>query len=288
MHPTTLRRKLSDLTDIKVECPWGGKSAYPVALASGKGGTGKSILATNLAIALAKRGQKVLLVDADFGLGNVHVLFGINPSSNVFDLLEDRKTIHEVVHNYQGVKFVPGGSGITELATLTEHQLLFLSNQIGPLESESDVIIFDTSSGLNRHTLLILLACEEVIVVTTPDITAITDAYALIKAISQRSASLRIGLIVNRAKSGAQARAIFNNILRVTTRFQHRRIDYYGHILDDEHVRLAMTTKKPVVTSYPLSPSGRCLLEIAGQLNWISDGNKNFSRRLKKLLKEIK
>jgi len=288
MRPTSLRRKLSDLTDIRVGHFWRGGSPYPVAVASGKGGTGKSVFATNLAFALTKRSRRVLLVDADFGLGNVHLLFGISPSANIYDLLEGQMTIRELVHSYDGVKFIPGSPGVTELASLTDSQLLTFGSQLEALENETDIVIFDNSSGLNRHTLHILLACREVIVVTTPDITAITDAYALIKAISHRDSSLRIGLVLNRAKDGSQARAIFDNIHRTTLRFLKKRIAYYGHVFDDEHVTLATMEKRPVVASYPLSPSGRCLLEIAGKFSWAPDGDINFSKRLKQLLDSSK
>lgn len=284
MRPTSLRRKLSDLTDIRVGHFWRGGSAYPVAVASGKGGTGKSVFATNLALALVKRGRKVLLVDADFGLGNVHLLYGVTPYANICDLLKNRVAIRELVHSYQGVNFIPGAPGVTELASLTKSQLLVLGSQLEVLENDTDIVIFDNSSGLNRHTLHILLACKEVVVVTIPDITAITDAYALIKAISQRNPSLQVGLVVNRTKDATQARAIFDNIVRVTIRFLQKRIVYYGHIFEDEHVALAMMQKKPVVGSYPISPSGRCLLEIAGKLNWTPDGDISFSRRLRELL----
>jgi flagellar biosynthesis protein FlhG len=272
------------LTDIRVGHFRRGGSPYAVAVASGKGGTGKSVFATNLALALTKRSRKVLLVDADFGLANVHLLFGINPGGNICDLLDGQMTIRELVHSYDSVKFIPGSPGVTELASLTESQLLAFGSQLEALEDETDIIIFDNSSGLSRHTLNILLACREVIVVTTPDITAITDAYALIKAISHRNRSLRIGLVVNRAKDGYQARAIFDNMHRATLRFLKRKVAYYGHVFDDEHVTRATAEKKPVVASYPLSPSGRCLLEIAGKLDWAPDGDINFSGKLRELL----
>lgn len=284
MQPTKLKRRLSDLTDIRVGYSQSSRSAYSVAIASGKGGTGKSILATNLALALAKKGKRVLLVDADFGLGNVHLLFGIAPKANIFDLLKKRSTIWEIAHSYEGVKFIPGGSGITELASITEPQLLFLGSQLELLDSKTDIVIFDTSSGLNRHTILILLACKEIIVVTTPDITAITDAYALIKAVSGYNPSLRIGLVVNRVESAAQAQTIFNNISRVTLNFLQKRIIYHGHILDDRHVAYAMMNRKPVVASYPMSQSGRCLREIAEKLDWTPDGAISFSGRLKGMI----
>lgn len=284
MRRTSLRRRLSDLTDIRVGDSWRNRSPYTVAVASGKGGTGKTVFATNLATALAKRGRRVLLVDADFGLGNVHLLFGINPSANVSDLLKKQKSIMEVIHYYGDVRFVPGASGVTQLASLRKPQLVILGDELESLEGDTDVMIFDMSSGLNRHTLLILLACKEIVVVTTPDIAAITDAYALIKAICRRDSSLPIGLIVNRATGSSQARAIFDNISRVTLRFLQKEITFRGHIVDDEHVALATMDKNPVVASYPVSPSGRCLAEIAGKLEWTADGATNFSRRLRSLL----
>ncbi len=286
MRPARLKRRLSDLVGGEIHYSWPGNSACPVAVASGKGGTGKSVLATNLAVALSKRDQRVLLVDADFGLGNVHLLLGVEPCSSVLDLLRNEKTVREVVHDYKGVKFIPGGSGIAELASLSKEQLQFLGRQLGSLEDESDIIIFDTPSGLNRHTLLILSACEEVIAVTTPDLTAITDTYALVKALCQHdfSSSLKIGVIVNRARNRRQARSIFNKMAKTAKRFLDKEVTYYGYVLDDEHVTRSAMNRRPVVSSYPGSPSGRCLLEIAGRLEWTSDGGINFSEKLEGIL----
>jgi len=282
MHRTRLRRRLSDLTDLRVG--YSHRSAYPVAIASGKGGTGKSILATNLALVLAELGRKVLLVDADFGLGNVHLLMGINPSSNVSHVLKNERTIREVVRTCFGVNVLPGGSGVTELASLSGPQLLALGDQLELMNSETDVILFDTSSGLSRHTILILLACREVIIVTNPDITAITDAYALIKALAGYRFSPRIGLIVNRVKDEAEAGAIFGHILRVSTQFLGKEIFYYGHVVNDECVNRATVERRPVVASYPMSKSGHCIRAIATQCEWAPDGDMNFAKKLRGIL----
>lgn len=170
-----------------------------IAVTSGKGGVGKTNLSVNLALAFAELGQKVLVIDADLGLANIEFLLGYSPAKNLLNLLEDDCNVSDiVVEGPRGVRFVSGGSGIYQLANITEPQLQKIISRFSVLDDWADIILIDTGAGIHRNVMSFVLAADEVVIITTPEPTAIADAYAMIKTYSTNYGQAPLHLVVNR------------------------------------------------------------------------------------------
>ncbi len=239
-----------------------------IAISSGKGGVGKTNLVANLGIALAKTGKKVLIFDADLGLANVDILMDINPKYNLHHLISGQKNLSEImVEGPHNIKIVPGASGISELADLSDRQREELITSFVGLEDEADVILIDTGSGISRSILSFILAAREVFVVTTPDPTAITDAYGLVKTITQEDPGLDIKLIVNMVKGEREAVEIGDRIIRVSKTFLNKQIETLGHIVADTSVSSAIRRQEPFILSYPNCAAAKCINQLITRIN---------------------
>ena len=173
------------------------KGARIITVTSGKGGVGKSNFTVNFSIELAKRGKKVLIIDADFGLSNIDVILGITPEFNLSDVLKKDKRMYEVItEGPYGVKFISGGSGVLDLLSLDDDGLELFLNGMNDLEKDVDFIIFDTGAGINDNFLKLMQASDEVVLVTTPEPPAIVDAYALFKTLILLDKSARIRMLL--------------------------------------------------------------------------------------------
>jgi flagellar biosynthesis protein FlhG len=239
-----------------------------LAVTSGKGGVGKSNVAVNVAIELAALGQRVSLLDADLALANADVLLGLNPQYHLGHVLSGQRTLDEVVIEVDlGLRLIPGGSGIEELANLSQAQNGRLMAQLHALEAEADCMIIDTASGIAENVMGVLRAADEVIVVTTPDPTSVVDAYAMIKVLHQQSPTKPIWIIVNDVVGVGDADRIFAQLQAATTRFLDRKLAFLGTIPRDAELAEAVREQTPVVKYAPNAPASRALRLIAKQLN---------------------
>ncbi len=235
-----------------------------IAVSSGKGGVGKSNLVANLGIALSKRGRKVMVFDADLGLANIDVLFGINPKYNLKQLVDGEKTLPEIlVKGPYSLKIVPGGSGIPELANLSDEQQQKLLESFANLEREFEITLVDTGAGISKDIISFILAAREAIIITTPEPTAITDAYGMIKVLTQRDSCVDIKLVVNMVSDEKEGQDIANRIIMATKQFLGKRIEVLGYIVTDPSVNMSVVKQSPLILGYPNSRAAKCIMRIA-------------------------
>lgn len=243
------------------------KTARVITVTSGKGGVGKTNITVNLAIALSELGLKVIILDADFGLANIDVLLGIIPQFTLADIIHSRKNILEVLSDGpNNIRFISGGSGVEELVRLEKSQLERFVNNIALLDKLSDVILIDTAAGLSDNVMRFIMAADEVLLVTTPEPTSITDAYALIKMVSNRDREKVIKVVVNKAESINEANDILNKLSLVVEKFLTLRLHPLGYILQDETVIKAVKLQQPFSLSFPNSQASRRVAEISRKL----------------------
>lgn len=243
------------------------KIARVITVTSGKGGVGKTNITINLAIALSKRGMKVAILDADLGLANIDVLFGIIPKYTLLDLIHGEKSIFEILTDGpDNIKFLSGGSGVEELIRLDKKKLRKFVGSIGLLDKLFDVVLIDTGAGLSQNVMSFIMAADEVLLVTTPEPTAITDAYALVKMVSRRDKKKPINIIVNKADSIKEAEEIANKLCVVSQKFLSLRLSKLGYILYDDNVTKSVKIQKPFSLYNPKCQAARSIADIAMKL----------------------
>jgi flagellar biosynthesis protein FlhG len=235
-----------------------------ISVTSGKGGVGKSNVVSNLAIALSAQGKKVLLIDADLGLGNLDVLLGLSPVYNLNDVLNGEKSIIDIlIDGPAGIKIIPAGSGVQELTSLGQHEKLKLLDELDMLEEQFDILIVDTEAGISENVTYFTVAAQEIFVVVTPEPTSITDAYALIKLLATRYSEHHFKVLVNMAKDSEDALEVFRKLANVAGRFLDISLDYLGCVVKDEKVVEAVKRQKAVTELFPDSESAQCFNTIA-------------------------
>lgn len=243
------------------------RGARVITVTSGKGGVGKTNLTVNLGIALSRLGLRVVILDVDFGLANIDVLFGVVPHHTLVDLFRDDRSIFDVLTNGpENVKFLSGGSGVEELVRLDNRQLKRFVANIGLLDKLYDVILIDTGAGLSRNVMSFIMAADEVLLVTTPEPTAVTDAYALVKMVSRRDLKKPIRVLVNKAESKQEADDIMTRLATVSEKFLSLKLLKLGYILYDESVVRAVKQQKPFLIGFPRSHAARAVTEVAALL----------------------
>lgn len=224
-----------------------------VTVTSGKGGVGKSNFVVNAAIALQKMGKKVLIIDADMGMGNDDVLMGFLPKFNVYDIIFDNKPIEEVViEGTFGVKLLPGGTGISKFEEVTEAQRESFINKLSEL-NDIDYIIIDTGAGVNRSVLGFIACSEELILITTPEPTSLTDAYSLIKTVNHFKLKDSAQILINKALDAEEGEATYNKFNNVVKKFLNINLEYLGHMSEDKKLIKAVRSQEPFLISYPNS-----------------------------------
>lgn len=239
------------------------KRARLVAVTSGKGGVGKSNLITNLALNLARFNRKVALIDLDLGLANLDILLGVTPRYNIEDVLKGEKAIEEVlVKGPKGIDIMAGGSGVSGLADLEDHERKNLIRAFQQLNDRYDYILLDTGAGISKNVIDFALIADDVIVVSTPEPTSITDAYAAIKVIGARSKEVHFHFVMNMVKSELEAKKVFSRIDSVIQQFLKLKVSYLGFMLMDPCVKASIMKRKPFSIVYPLSPATRSLNTI--------------------------
>lgn len=235
-----------------------------ICIASGKGGTGKSVLASNLAVQRAKSGERVLLVDFDAGLANAHLLLGLAPKYDIGDLIAGRVKAEEaLVEGPCGLKLLSGGVGRPALANPTRRELDRLFKAMAPLEQRFDLTIIDHGAGLGYGTVTQLAATSTLILVTNPEVTALSDAYALYKQAHAVNPDVRCGLVVNRAPDALSANSAWERFQSVSQRFLMHSPEFIGWVPHDEAVYHSVQQRIPVCLGSPDSGSATALRGIA-------------------------
>jgi len=263
----TLRLEIARKSSGEDRNNGGRNSPRVIAVTSGKGGVGKTNVVANLAYALSTGGQKVMVLDADLGLGNMDVLLGIASNHTIQDVIRGEKKLSEVlVEGPGGMKILPAGTGVQELSHLTEGEKLTLLSEIDLMDDEIDTFLIDTGAGISTNVMYFNVVAQEIIVVVSREPTSITDAYAIIKVLSTKYAENHFKLLVNEVRSEKEAMDVYKNICSVADRFLNISIDYMGYILYDKNVAQAVMRQKVILELYPNSPASKCLLRLAKDL----------------------
>lgn len=253
------------------EVSMSGGNTRLITVTSGKGGVGKSSVSVNLAVQFRKMGYRVIIFDADFGLANVEVMFGAIPRYNLSDVIYHGKQIEEiVVDGPMDIKFVSGGSGIAELSNLSKDNARYLATRLARLESMADIIIVDTGAGISDAVLEFVKASREVLLVTTPEPTSITDSYALLKALVRSkdfdNEKTVINVVSNKVEDHAEGKLVFSKLTLVAEKFLNMKLKFLGYIPNDANVTKAVMQQKPVSMVYENSKASVAFKLLAQNL----------------------
>ena len=245
--------------------------ARVITVTSGKGGVGKSNTAINLAIQFRTMGQRVIILDADFGLANIEIMFGAVPKHNLCDLIYQGKNIKEIITwGPMDVGFISGGSGIAGMSNLSRNYLTYIIQNLAELDAIADIIIIDTGAGISDAVLEFLVASGEIILVTTPEPTSITDSYSLLKALNRHhrfsKENSKIKVIANRVDTEEEGKNLYNKLNAVVSRYLKLPIDYLGAIPQDNQLANAVMQQTPVSMQSPTARSSVAYERIAARL----------------------
>lgn len=236
------------------------RRAHTIAVTSGKGGVGKTNFTLNFAIQLAKSGYRVAVFDADLGLANMDVLMGMTPRYTLYDLLQPETTVFDVMERGpHGIQLIPGSSGFQELFSLTPEQREQIVAQLKELQNFADFIIVDTGAGLTKESLSLILAADDVILITTPEPTSITDGYAVMKYLFKQRADLNVSTVINRAANRTEAEKTGKKMSAAVKQFLYRDIRVLGYLPENIDVVRAVKRQHPFSECFPNSPVTRRL-----------------------------
>ncbi len=244
------------------------KKTRIITVASGKGGVGKTNVSVNMALAYARLGKRVIVMDADLGLANVNVMLNMIPKFNLYHVIRKQKTMKDIILDTEyGIQIVAGASGFSKIANLTEEERQNFIEELYTL-SNADIIIIDTSAGVSNNVLAFVAAADDAVIVTTPEPTAITDAYGIIKIIATEIDNLNMGLklVVNRVKTVAEAKKVADRMINIAGQFLNLKVDYLGFIYDDPLVGQAVLRQKPFMVLDPKCRAAQCIAHIVGRM----------------------
>ncbi len=253
-----------------------------ISVTSGKGGVGKTNIVANLGYAFAQLGKKVLILDADLGLGNLDVLLGLAPKFNLSHVILGEKSVDDIIVEGPGKMLIlPASSGIQELTQLTQNQKVQILSELDQLIGAVDILFIDTAAGISSNVMDFNVTAHEIMVVVSPEPTSITDAYALMKVLSLKYAEKCCKVIVNLAGTRQQGREIFRQLNMVTERFLDMTLDYLGSVLFDANIIKGVKQQKLVSELYPDTKASRCFTDLAHKISTTSPthvpkGDSNF------------
>jgi len=249
----------------------GPKKTRIITITSGKGGVGKTNMAVNLAITYAKLGKKVTLLDADLGLANVNVILGVIPKYTLYHMIRQQKTMKEIITDTEyGIQFVAGASGFTKIANMNDDERKLFIDEMLAL-SDADILIIDTSAGVSKNVLDFVAAADDTLIITTPEPTAITDAYGIIKIIATEFNNTNMGLklVVNRVGSVVEAKKVAERVISIASQFLNIKVDYLGFIFEDPLVQSSVLKQRPFVAVDPKGKAAQCLWNIVSRLEMV-------------------
>jgi len=273
--------KLREMIKLRKNYPGNGKekndvpenSPSPVidsrviAVTSGKGGVGKTNFTINLGITLAKAGKKVVILDADLGLANIDVILGSIPKYTLVDLMETDLPIEKVMSEGPGgIRVISGASGVEGLIDMSEENIGRLNRRFSEVSRYADFILIDTGAGISKSVLSFVLAAQEVLVISTPEPTSITDAYAVIKAIGNQERDKSIQLLINKVRDPKEANEVYQKLYRVGKQFLHMDIGLLGYLREDPQVVKAVYSQNPFAVQFPGSHAAKDLNLVAQNL----------------------
>ncbi|MBN1359158.1 MAG: MinD/ParA family protein [Sedimentisphaerales bacterium] len=257
---------------VNLEQPAGSRqpSSRVLAITSGKGGVGKTNIAANLALCLASSRKRVLLLDADISLGNLDLVMNIRSRYNISHVIDGQKRIEDIIQTGpEGLRIICGASGLDRLADIDEHEQHRLLRHLAVLQDDTDIILIDTAAGISGSVVSFCLAADHVLVVTTPDPTAMTDAYGMIKVLVRKQYEGPISVVVNMARDTADGKSTYQRLADVTKRFLQTDLYYAGMLFKDEHLCTAVRARKPVVLAYPRSQISSAFAALAARVGGI-------------------
>lgn len=242
-------------------------SARVIAVTSGKGGVGKTNITVNLAIALEQLGYRVLVIDADLGMANIDILLGIASRRSMLDLLRPDISLADVVVDTPfGIKYISGGSGIEKALDYDRAEKEMLQQKLSECTAHANLILVDTGAGLGRSVMDFILAADEVLLITTPEPTSLTDAYAVMKAYSIYAMRKNLRLIVNRVYDQQESAEVVAKLQRAADKFLHMPVECLGYVFEDAAVTRAVRRQMPLIKAAPRSAAARCIEALAKSL----------------------
>lgn len=251
------------------------QEAASVAIASGKGGTGKSFLATSLAVALHRSERRTVLVDCDFGLACDHLLLGVKPTLTLQQLLAGQCTLEQVlIKSPCGPRLLPGASGVRRMATPTDKDLTMFARELGVLAGGEDTLLLDLGAGIAPATVLTMLSADWIVLVTQPEIAALVDAYAVIKCVAQLKSSAKFLIVVNRVGTPGRGEMAFQRLMEVASQNVGVELRYLGEIPDDESVMQHRLGQLPLIATEPEAPTSMAVTALSERLIQICGGLK--------------
>ena len=242
-------------------------AARTIAVTSGKGGVGKTNFTVNLAIALSKAGKRVIIIDADLGMANVDVLMGTVSKYNLSHLSREDVSLEDVLlQGPYGIQYISGGSGIEHIADFSPLERQRLMKKLFACENMADIILIDTGAGIGKNVLDFILAADEVLLLTTPEPTALTDAYAVMKAYSLYAGNKNLRLVVNRVYDESESREVLTKLRSTSERFLQMPLECLGYIFEDRSMMYAVRQQVPLLVSKPDAAAAKCVAAIAENL----------------------
>lgn len=269
------------------------QAARVIAVTSGKGGVGKSNTAINLAVQFRKKNKRVIILDADFGLANIEIMFGAVPRYNLYDLIYQGKNIRDIITwGPMEVGFISGGSGIMGMSNLSREYLNYIVQNLAELDSLADIIIIDTGAGISDAVLEFLVPSNDVVLVTTPEPTSITDSYSLLKALTRHSrfspAYTEIRVVANKVKNEEEGKMLYHKLNTVVSRYLSVPARYLGYVPQDEQLAKAVMQQMPVSIQNPSAKSALAYQQIAaGLMNMEEEGNMRQKRGMRAFFSHI-